>query len=196
MSIFTRKAADEQFDAPTSAVEDISGDYTIDPTHTRLGFSTRHAMVTTVRGQFTEFSGTAHVDAATPANSRVSLTIQTASVDTGVADRDGHLKSADFFDPTNGGSLAFVSNAIREGADGYVISGDLTINGITKPVDLAAEFLGVAVDAYGATRLGAEAHTSIDRKDFNVTFNVPLDGGKLLIGDKVDITLAIEAVKA
>jgi len=119
-----------------------------------------------------------------------------SSISTNNAQRDGHLKSADFFDPTNGGSLAFVSNAIREGADGYVISGDLTINGITKPVDLAAEFLGVAVDAYGATRLGAEAHTSIDRKDFNVTFNVPLDGGKLLIGDKVDITLAIEAVKA
>ena len=93
-------------------------------------------------------------------------------------------------------TLAFVSKSIREGADGYVISGDLTINGITKPVDLAAEFLGVAVDAYGATRLGAEAHTSIDRKDFNVTFNIPLDGGKLLIGDKVDISLAIEAAKA
>src|SRR6476619_7428386 len=86
------------FDAPTSAVEDISGDYTIDPTHTRLGFSARHAMVTTVRGQFTDFAGTAHVDTANPAASKVELTIRTASIDTGVADRDGHLTSADFFD--------------------------------------------------------------------------------------------------
>ena len=84
----------------------------------------------------------------------------------------------------------------RRRDDGYVITGDLTINGITRPVDLAADFLGVDIDAYGQTRLGAEASTSIDRRDFNVTFNIPLDGGKLLIGDKIDITLAVEAVQA
>ena len=98
----------EQFDAPTAAVEDISGDYTIDPTHTRIGFSTRHAMVTTVRGQFTEFSGTAHVDAADPAASRVELAIQTASIDTGVADRDAHLRSADFFNADENKEIRFV----------------------------------------------------------------------------------------
>jgi polyisoprenoid-binding protein YceI len=173
----------------------VTGTWSIDPSHSEVGFSVRHLM-SKVKGTFADFSGTITTASANPVDSSVEVTIVSSSISTNNAQRDGHLKSADFFDPTNGGSLAFVSNAIREGADGYVISGDLTINGITKPVDLAAEFLGVAVDAYGATRLGAEAHTSIDRKDFNVTFNVPLDGGKLLIGDKVDITLAIEAVKA
>ena len=173
----------------------VTGTWSIDPSHSEVGFSVRHLM-SKVKGTFADFSGTITTTSANPVDSSVEVTIVSSSISTNNAQRDGHLKSADFFDPTNGGTLAFVSTGIRAGADGYVISGDLTINGITKPVDLAAEFLGVAVDAYGATRLGAEAHTSIDRKDFNVTFNVPLDGGKLLIGDKVDITLAIEAVKA
>ncbi|HEY5786346.1 MAG TPA: YceI family protein [Microlunatus sp.] len=173
----------------------VTGAWSIDPSHSEVGFSVRHLM-SKVKGTFADFSGTITTTSTSPVDSTVEVTIVSSSISTNNAQRDGHLKSADFFDPTNGGSLAFVSHSIREGAGGYVIAGDLTINGITKPVDLAAEFLGVAVDAYGATRLGAEAHTSIDRKDFNVTFNVPLDGGKLLIGDKVDITLAIEAVRA
>src|SRR6478735_6719048 len=107
MSFFNRQSV-EQFDAPTTAVEDISGDYTIDPTHSRIGFSARHAMVTTVRGQFKEFAGTAHIDAANPAASKVELTIQTASIDTGVADRDAHLRSADFFDVEANPEITFV----------------------------------------------------------------------------------------
>lgn len=177
------------------ATELVPGTWTIDPSHSEIGFSVRHLM-SKVKGRFTEFEGAISTPSANPVDAGVEVTITSSSIHTGNAQRDGHLQSADFFDPANGGTLTFVSKRISESADGYVISGDLTINGITKPVDLAAEFLGVAVDAYGATRLGAEAHTSIDRKDFNVTFNVPLDGGKLLIGDKVDITLAIEAVKA
>lgn len=173
----------------------VAGTWTIDASHSEVGFSVRHLM-SKVKGRFTEFEGTITTGSQNPVDSSVEVTITSASVTTGNAQRDGHLKSADFFDPTNGGTLAFTSRGISETADGFVIAGDLTINGITKPVDLAADFLGVAVDAYGATRLGAEATTSIDRKDFNITFNVPLDGGKLLIGDKVDITLAIEAVKA
>jgi polyisoprenoid-binding protein YceI len=173
----------------------VTGTWSIDPSHSEVGFSVRHLM-SKVKGTFADFSGTITTTSADPVDSSVEVTIVSSSISTNNAQRDGHLKSADFFDPNHGGTLAFVSRSIREGGDGYVIAGDLTINGITKPVELAAEFLGVAVDAYGATRLGAEAHTSIDRKDFNVTFNVPLDGGKLLIGDKVDITLAIEAVKA
>ena len=173
----------------------VAGTWTIDASHSEVGFSVRHLM-SKVKGRFTEFEGTITTGSENPVDGSVEVTITSSSITTGNEQRDGHLKSADFFDPTNGGTLAFASKGITEGADGYVISGDLTINGITKPVDLAAEFLGVATDAYGATRLGAEATTSIDRKDFNVTFNVPLDGGKLLIGDKVDITLAIEAVKA
>ena len=173
----------------------VTGTWSIDPSHSEVGFSVRHLM-SKVKGRFTEFEGSITTTSENPADGRVEVTITSGSITTGNDQRDAHLTSADFFDPTNGGTLAFVSKGISEGADGYVISGDLTINGITKPVDLAAEFLGVAVDAFGATRLGAEATTSIDRKDFNVTFNIPLDGGKLLIGDKVDITLAIEAVKA
>ena len=173
----------------------VAGTWTIDASHSEVGFSVRHLM-SKVKGRFTEFTGSITTGSQDPTDASVEVTITSASITTGNAQRDAHLQSADFFDPTNGGTLAFASTGISGDEDGYVISGDLTINGITKPVKLAAEFLGVAVDAFGATRLGAEATTSIDRKDFNVTFNIPLDGGKLLIGDKVDITLAVEAVKA
>ena len=173
----------------------VAGSWTIDASHSEVGFSVRHLM-SKVKGRFTEFNGAITTGSEDPTDASVEVTITSASITTGNEQRDAHLKSADFFDPTSGGTLSFASTGISGDADGYVISGDLTINGITKPVELAAEFLGVAVDAYGATRLGAEATTSINRKDFNVTFNVPLDGGKLLIGDKVDITLAVEAVKA
>ena len=169
-----------------------AGTWTIDPSHSAVGFSVRHLM-SKVRGSFTEFSGEI-VTTEDPAESRVNVRISTASITTNNAQRDGHLRSTDFFDADAGQELVFVSTGIRESADGYVISGDLTINGTTKVVELATEFLGVDVDAYGATRLGAEATTSISRKDYGVDFNVPLEGGKLLIGDKIDITLAIEAV--
>ena len=173
----------------------VAGTWSIDAAHSEVGFSVRHLM-SKVKGRFADFSGTVTTGSDNPLDASVEVHIVSSSISTGNAQRDAHLQSADFFDPKKGGELVFVSTGITEGADGYVISGDLTINGITKPVDLAAEFLGVAVDAYGATRLGAEAHTSIDRRDFDVTFNVPLDGGRLLIGDKVEITLAVEAVQA
>ena len=173
----------------------VAGTWNIDPAHSEVGFSVRHLM-SKVKGRFAEFSGTVTTTSLNPVDASVEVTIVSSSISTNNAQRDAHLQSADFFDPSNGGTLAFRSTGIRESGDGYVIAGELTINGITKAVDLDADFLGVAVDAYGVTRLGAEAHTSIDRKDFNVTFNVPLDGGKLLIGDKVDISLAIEAAQA
>ncbi len=172
----------------------VPGIWTIDPSHSEVGFSVRHLM-SKVRGRFTEFSG-AVASTDNPLTSSVEVVISSASITTSNEQRDAHLRSADFFDPSNGGELRFVSRSVAEKGDAYVITGDLTINGVTKSVDLAAEFLGVEVDAFGATRLGAEATTSIDRRDFGVTFNIPLDGGKLLIGDKIDITLAIEAVKA
>ncbi len=167
--------------------------WTIDPAHSEVGFTVRHLM-SKVRGQFATFTGTIDTDGS-PVASAVSVTIESGSITTNNAQRDAHLRSADFFDPAKGGELHFASTQIREAEDGYVITGELTINGVTKTVDLAAEFLGVDVDAYGATRLGAEASTSIDRRDYGVTFNIPLDGGKVLIGNKVDITLAIEAVR-
>ena len=169
-----------------------AGTWTIDPSHSAVGFSVRHLM-SKVRGSFTEFTGEI-VTTEDPLASRVSVRIPTASITTNNAQRDGHLRSTDFFDAQSGQELVFVSTSVREGEDGHVIVGDLTINGVTREVELATEFLGVDVDAYGATRLGAEASTSISRKDYGVDFNVPLEGGKLLIGDKIDITLAIEAV--
>jgi polyisoprenoid-binding protein YceI len=169
-----------------------AGTWTIDPSHSAVSFSVRHLM-SKVRGSFTEFSGEI-VTTEDPTESRVNVRISSASITTNNEQRDGHLRSTDFFDADAGQELVFVSTGVRSTDDGYVLAGDLTINGISKPVDLAAEFLGVDVDAYGATRLGAEATTSISRKEYGVDFNVPLDGGKLLIGDKIDITLAIEAV--
>ena len=185
----------EQFDAPTAAVEDISGDYTIDPTHTRIGFSTRHAMVTTVRGQFTEFSGTAHVDAADPAASRVELAIQTASIDTGVADRDAHLRSADFFNADENKEIRFVSTQVERDGDDWVITGDLTINGVTKAVTVPFELTGSAQDPFGNVRIGFEGGTAISRKDWGVTWNAALETGGVLVADKVKLEFDVSAIR-
>jgi len=183
---------DPTFDAPTSAVEDITGDYTIDQTHTRLGFSARHAMVTTVRGQFTDFTGTAHIDTANPAASKVALTIQTASIDTGVADRDGHLKSADFFDVENNPVMTFRSTKVTSNT----LEGDLTIKGVTRPVVFDLDFNGVSKDPWGGTRAGFEAKTEINRKDFGLEWNVAIEGGGVLVGEKVRINLDVQLVQA
>jgi len=184
------------FDAPTSAVEDISGDYTIDPTHTRLGFSARHAMVTTVRGQFTDFAGTAHVDTANPAASKVELTIRTASIDTGVADRDGHLTSADFFDAEANPEITFSSTAVeREDASTWLITGDLTIKGVSRPVTLEFESTGSARDPFGNLRIGFEGHTTISRKEWGLTWNAALETGGFLVSDKIKLEFDISAIQ-
>jgi polyisoprenoid-binding protein YceI len=172
----------------------VAGTWTIDPSHSTVGFTVRHLM-SKVRGTFSDFSGTV-TTTEDPLASTVQVAITSASINTNNEQRDGHLRSTDFFDAEAGQQLVFVSTGITESGDGHVISGDLTINGRTRPVELAAEFLGVAVDAYGVTRLGAEATTSISRKEFGIDFNVPLEGGKLLIGDKIDISLELQATLA
>lgn len=169
----------------------VAGSWTIDPAHSSVGFTVRHLM-SKVRGTFTDVTGSI-TTTQDPLDSKIDVSISTASINTNNAQRDAHVRSTDFFDAVNGQQLVFVSTGVRAGDEGYLITGDLTINGVTQPVDLTAEFLGVAVDAYGVTRLGAEATTSISRKTYGVDANVPLDGGKLLIGDKVDISLEIEA---
>ncbi|WP_028637804.1 YceI family protein [Nocardioides sp. URHA0032] len=194
MSFFNRQAA-EQFDAPTAAVEDISGDYTIDPAHSRIGFSTRHAMVTTVRGHFSEFAGTAHVDSKNPASSRVELTIQTGSIDTGVADRDAHLKSADFFNADENKEIAFSSTAVERDGEDWVITGDLTLNGVTKPVTVTFEPTGSARDPYGNIRIGFEGGTTINRKDWGVSWNAALETGGVLVSEKVKLEFDISAIR-
>ena len=178
----------------TIGTEIVAGTWTIDPAHSTVGFTVRHLM-SKVRGTFTDVAGTI-TTTQDPLEAKVDVAITTASINTNNAQRDAHVRSTDFFDAANGQQLVFVSTGVREGDEGHVITGDLTINGVTEQVELATEFLGVAVDAYGVTRLGAEATTSISRKTYGVDFNVPLEGGKLLIGDKIDISLEIEATLA
>jgi len=194
MSFFNRKSA-EQFDAPTAVVDDITGDYTIDPTHSRLGFSTRHAMVTTVRGQFTDFAGTAHVDTANPADSRVDLTIQTASIDTGVADRDAHLRSEDFFHADDNKEIAFASTKVERDGEDWVITGDLTIKGTTRPITITFEPTGSARDPFGNLRIGFEGGTTINRKDWGLSWNAALETGGVLVSEKIKLEFDISAIK-
>ncbi|MEQ6899682.1 YceI family protein [Nocardioides sp. YIM 152588] len=205
MSFFSRKstkstaapaaAATTPEAAAPAVVEDISGDYTIDPTHTRLGFSARHAMVTTVRGQFTDFAGTAHVDTVDPAASKVELTIQTASIDTGVADRDGHLRSADFFDADTNKEISFSSTEVaRDGSD-WVITGDLTIKGVTRSISITFEPNGSARDPFGNERIGFEGATSINRKDWDLSWNAALETGGVLVSEKIKLEFDISAIK-
>ncbi len=196
MGIFNRKNDETNtFDPATSAVEDITGDYTIDPSHTRLGFSARHAMVTTVRGNFTEFEGTAHIDATTPANSSVRLSIATASINTGSPDRDAHLKSGDFFDAEANQQITFVSTDVKNDGSDWAITGDLTIGGVTKPVTIDFESTGSARDPFGNLRVGFEGATSISRKDWGLTWNAALETGGVLVSDKVKLEFDVSAIK-
>jgi len=197
MNFFNRKTdvLEHDFDAATNAVDDISGDYTLDASHTRLGFSARHAMVTTVRGQFKEFEGHAHIDADNPAASSVSVTIQTASIDTGVADRDGHLKSADFFDVEANPEITFVSTEVSRDGDDWTITGDLTVKGVAKPVTIEFESTGSARDPFGNLRIGFEGGTAISRKDWGLTWNAALETGGVLVSDKVKLEFDISAIR-
>ena len=183
------------FDTPTQAVTDISGKYTLDTTHTRLGFSARHAMVTTVRGQFKEFEGSAVVDAANPAESSVSVTIKAASIDTGVADRDGHLRSGDFFDVEQFPEITFVSTEVsRDGAE-WTITGDLTIKDVTRSVTIPFEETGSAKDPFGNLRIGFEGETTLSRKEFGLTWNAALETGGVLVSDKIKLSFDISAIQ-
>jgi polyisoprenoid-binding protein YceI len=197
MSIFSRKSstADHPFDAGTSAVEDISGAYTLDTTHTRLGFSARHAMVTTVRGSFTGFEGTATVDTANPANSKVELGIDVASIETGVADRDGHLKSPDFFDAENFPKISFSSTSVERDGSEWAVTGDLTIKDVTKPVTVVFEETGSAQDPFGNLRVGFEGSTTINRKDWGLTWNAALETGGVLVSEKIKLEFDVSAIR-
>lgn len=196
MSIFNR-STDADFDAPTAVLDDISGDYAIDPTHSRLGFSTRHAMVTTVRGQFGEFSGSAHIDAATPGNSSVTVSIKAASIDTGVADRNGHLVSPDFFDVATYPELTFVSTEVAREDDGtWLITGGLTIKDVTNTVTIPFEPTGSARDPFGNLRVGFEGGTTINRKDWGLTWNAALETGGVLVSDKIKLEFDISAIQS
>jgi polyisoprenoid-binding protein YceI len=200
MGLFNRSAATQAapaeptLEATSVAVDDITGDYTIDPSHTRIGFSARHAMVTKVRGQFDEFEGSAHVDTANPANSSVTVTIQAASVTTGNEQRDGHLKTPDFFDIANYPQVTFVSTQVERDGDEWDITGDLTINGVTKSVTVPFEETGSAKDPFGNTRVGFEGAVTIDRTDWNLSFNAALETGGVLVSEKVKLEFDVSAI--
>ena len=180
----------------TPVLTDISGDYALDPAHTRIGFVARHAMVTKVRGSFKEWEGTAHIDTADPAGSSVSLKIKTASIDTGVADRDGHLASADFFDAGTYPDMTFVSTSVSREGDEWTVTGDLTIKDVTKPVTIEFEESGSARDPFGNVRVGFEGETTINRKDWGLTWNAALETGGLLVSEKIKLEFDVSAIKS
>ena len=190
------EGAATDFDAATSALADVTGDYTVDVTHTRIGIRARHAMVTTVRGAFTQFAGTAHLDPVHPEASSVTLTIATASIDTGTPDRDGHLRSADFLDVTTHPEIVFVSTDVEQVDESvYQVSGDLTIRGTTRPVLVDLTLTGSAKDPFGNTRVGFEGALAIKRSDWGLTWNTPLDTGGVLVSDRIQIEFDVSAVR-
>jgi len=183
------------FDAGTTVLDDIAGDYTIDPAHTRLGFSARHAMVATVRGSFKEFTGTAHVDTANPAGSKVEVSIVANSIDTGQQQRDDHLRSGDFFESEQYPDITFTSTDVSRDGDDWTITGDLTIKGITQSVAVPFEFTGSAQDPFGNTRIGFEGETTIKRSDWGMSFNAALETGGVLVSDKIKLQFDVSAIK-
>lgn len=175
---------------------DLSGEWRFDPTHTRIGFSTRHAMVTKVRGAFNDFEGVAYVDVDNPANSKVNVTIKVASIDTRNAQRDEHLRTNDFFDAPNYPDITFVSTRIDQVGDNtFIINGNLTIRGVTQEIGIPIEFMGVERDPSGQLRAGFEGSRRIDRQQFGVKWNTALDSGGLLVSDKITLEFEVSAVK-
>ncbi len=169
--------------------------YFIDRVHSSMGFSIRHLMVSNVKGEFGEFSGTIMLDEADPANSNVEVAINAASIDTENAKRDDHLRSADFFDVQNHPEIIFKSTKVEKTADGFMIFGDFTMHGVTKAISFPATLLGKITGMGGETRVGFEAITKINRKDFGMTWNKALDAGGVVLSEEVKIELNIEAVK-
>ncbi|MEU9017350.1 YceI family protein [Actinomadura sp. NPDC048394] len=171
-----------------------AGTWNIDPTHSEVTFSIRHLM-TKVRGSFTEFSGSVQI-AEDLAGSTATAEINVASLDTRNADRDAHVRTADVLDVENHPTMTFNTKGVRAEGGEYYLDGDLTIKGVTRPVTLTVEFNGVAEDPWGGTRAGFSAETTINRKDWGIEFNVPLKGEGALLGDKVNLQLEIQAVRA
>ncbi|MGY1814386.1 YceI family protein [Blastococcus sp. SYSU D00820] len=171
----------------------VAGTWDIDPTHSTVGFSVRHMMVSKVRGYFREFSGEI-TTAEDPTRSTVTATIDMDSIDTRQEQRDAHIRSADFFDVGNHTVMTFRSTRVSTDGGDWTVEGDLTIKGITKPVTLELELNGFGPDAYGGTRAGFSAKTEISRKAFGVDIDMPMDGGGVVVGDKISVELEIEAV--
>ena len=178
----------------TTATLPAAGSYSIDPSHSHVGFAVKHFGLAKVRGEFTTFEGT--ITVAEPAtDSSVTVSIDAASFDSGDEGRDGHVTSPDFLDVAQFPTLTFTSTAVRADGDDWVVTGDLTIHGTTRSVELVTELEGAIDDPYGMERIAFSATTEIDRTDFGLTWNQALEGGGLVVGKSVKITIDVEAVR-
>ena len=181
----------------TTTLTGLTGSYALDPSHSRVGFVTRHAMIAKVRGAFNEVTGSAAINGADPAASSLEVSIQAASIDTRDANRDGHLRSADFFDVETYPTITFKATGFEIVDDSTVeVTGDLTIKDVTKSVTVPFEFGGSAVDPFGNQRIGFEGSVVVNRKDWGLTWNAALETGGVLVSDKVTLELEVSAVKA
>lgn len=170
------------------------GLWTLDMSHSEIGFTVRHAGISKVRGRFTDASAEAKIGRSL-ADASLHATVKTASFDSGDANRDGHVKGPDFFDVEKFPEMTFRATSVEGDGEDYTLTGDLTIRGITKPIELEVEFTGVAVDPFGATRAGFSAEAEISRKEFGLTWNAVLETGGLLVSDKVRINVEAALVK-
>jgi len=176
----------------TSATET----YAIDPSHSRIGFVVRHLGFSKVYGSFNEFEGEIEFGGDDVRSLKADATIESASVSTGEVKRDDHLRSADFFDVEQYPEITFQSTDVRPlGDDRFILVGDFTLHGVTRTIELTGEFLGESGDPWGGTRVGFEAGTKINRKDYGLNWNVALEAGGLLVGDEVELNLEIQAVR-
>ncbi|MEU3931940.1 YceI family protein [Streptomyces sp. NPDC029044] len=200
MSIFSRNDAQTATATATGAVNPelaaLTGDYTIDPAHSTIGFVARHAMVTNVKGGFQDFTGTLHLDGSDPSRSTAAIDVVMDSISTGNADRDGHLKSADFFKADEFPAMTFRSTKAEAlGGDDYRITGELTILGTTRPLAIDLEFNGAAKDPFGNERVGFEGKAEILRSEWGLTWNAALETGGVLVSDKIKLNFDISAIR-
>lgn len=171
-----------------------TGTFNIDPSHSRIGFSARHAMVTKVRGAFNEYTGS-----ATVANGSASINVEisAASIDTRSADRDGHLQSPDFFDVANFPKISFASTSVKDsGSDKLIVEGTLKIKDVSKPITIEFEYTGSATDPFGNARFGFEGAAEINRKDYGLTWNAALETGGILVSENIKLEFEISAIAA
>ncbi len=171
----------------------VAGTWDIDPVHTDISFTARHMMVSKVRGHFEKFEGTV-VLTDDPAQSSVEVSIDLASINTNNADRDNHIRSDDFFGVDKYPTMTYRSTGVKADGDDYLVDGELTLHGVTKPVQLAVEVNGFGPDPFGGTRSGFSAKGEISRKEFDVSFNAPMEGGGVVVGDKIQILIEAELI--
>ncbi|MER7682978.1 MULTISPECIES: YceI family protein [unclassified Streptomyces] len=201
MGIFGRKTTDTPAPAAAAAAVNpdlaaLTGEYTIDPAHSTIGFVARHAMVTNVKGSFQDFEGSLHLDGSDPSRSTATLDVKMDSIDTGSADRDTHLKSSDFFKTDEFPAMTFRSTKAEAlGGDDYRITGELSILGTTKPLSIDLEFNGSAKDPFGNERVGFEGKAEILRSEWGLTWNAALETGGVLVSDKIKLNFDISAIK-